>query len=253
MLDSTSTSSRGFTHVSDVTVVSLSGYPDIFAQLHANLRQFEPGARKILVTSGDRFQGLEVPGWEVIQETEPFAFPCNANIGIKAAGQSDVVLMNDDAQFVESGSIDALREISYAYPEIGVLSPHVDGDADNLFQTDAASFPGGIAYCERRLCFICVYLKREVLNAVGEMDERFSGYGFDDQDYCLRLLLAGYRLAVTSDVTARHGYAESRCSSSFRRSLRDKFAAGREAETVFRRKWMHMEMASDVVRRYVRG
>jgi len=238
--------------VPNVTLVTLSGFSDIFNQFQANVSTLEPRVKKILVTS----RGMVPPnvsGFEIIRGVEPFSFPRNANLGIRAAPEKDdILLMNDDARFTQPGTIQCLQEIAYSQSDIGVLSPHIEGEADNAFQTDHARFPGGLAFCERRLCYICVYLKREVLEAVGLPDERFSGYGFDDQDHCLRVLLSGRKLAVTSEVTVLHGFAGSRCSSSFRRTLANRFVSGREMSARFREKWLSLSIASDVVDRYLR-
>ena len=235
-----------------VTLVTLSGFADIFTQFCANVELFEPEVPKSVVTSRSLVR-RDMPGWEVIVGQEPFSFPRNANLGIKAVSDGDVLLMNDDAQFTESGSIEKLQEIAHAHPEIGILSPHIDGEADNVFQTDPAKFPGGLTYCERRLCYICVYLKREVIDRVGLLDELFSGYGFDDQDHCLRVLLAGLTLAVTSEVTVKHGFGGVHSSSSFRRTHNNRHASGAEMQRRFRNKWMTLSMASDVVARYIKS
>ena len=50
-------------------------------------------------------------------------------------------------------------------------------------------------------------VRREVVDALGGFDERFSPWGFEDDDYSLRAHLAGFRNRVALDVFVRHeGY-----------------------------------------------
>ena len=55
------------------------------------------------------------------------------------------------------------------------------------------------------LAFVCVYIPKAVFETLGELDERFSGYGFDDNDYCARVLAAGLELAVCDGCVVEHG------------------------------------------------
>src|SRR5262249_12754943 len=56
----------------------------------------------------------------------------------------------------------------------------------------------------RVLGFFCVYLPKQVQDAVGPLDERFSGYGFEDNDYCARVLAAGLKLGIWDVCVVDH-------------------------------------------------
>lgn len=47
-------------------------------------------------------------------------------------------------------------------------------------------------------------MKREVFEKVGPLDERFSPGNFEDEDYCLRIRLAGYKLMLCKDTFIQH-------------------------------------------------
>ncbi|HKR63573.1 MAG TPA: glycosyltransferase, partial [Thermoanaerobaculia bacterium] len=54
------------------------------------------------------------------------------------------------------------------------------------------------------LAFFCTLFRRRVITEVGLLDERF-GIGFgDDDDYCHRLLAAGYELAFVPGAYVVH-------------------------------------------------
>jgi GT2 family glycosyltransferase len=52
--------------------------------------------------------------------------------------------------------------------------------------------------------FAALLLRREVVEAIGELDERFAPAWFEDVDYCHRLAEAGYELWVVPSAQAQH-------------------------------------------------
>jgi GT2 family glycosyltransferase len=208
-----------------VAIVTLTGYPDIFAHFRTSAETYEPGAPKIAVLSnGMDWAGIEClrkhPAWHLCgdDDAEKFSFPRNANIGIRAAAPHDVFLVNDDVSFLRHGTLADLERIAYSDPSIGILSPQFFGTVGNPLQMKSAHLTG-LTYSTERLCFTGVYLKRSVLDRIGELDERFSGYGCDDDDYCRRLQEKCLWLAVTPEVVLKHGYGNAHSTSSFFRSL----------------------------------
>ena len=83
-----------------------------------------------------------------------------------------------------------------------------------------------------RLVFICVFLPRELREAAGPLDERFTGYGFEDDDYSRRVLRAGYPLSVFDGCVVEHG----ELPSSFRKRP-DHQALWARNDALFRAKW----------------
>ncbi len=55
-----------------------------------------------------------------------------------------------------------------------------------------------------KLIGFCLLMKREVFEKVGPLDERFSPGNFEDEDYCLRIRLAGYKLMLCKDTFIQH-------------------------------------------------
>ena len=94
----------------------------------------------------------------------------------------------------------------------------------------------GMTISSMRLVFACVYLKRTVLDAVGPLDERFTAYGGEDDDYSLRIQKAGYSLAVTPEVQVRHGFGKGVGTSSYGREPNQPALAER-ARDIFQTKW----------------
>ena len=213
---------RGF------VIVTLSGFPDIFSQFLRSYTRHEPATPCVVVTSGrmtDQIFEWAHGDWPdhipasvtFLPGVEPFSFPRNANRGIRYVGGSDVLLVNDDVQFTCPGSISNLACIAHDHPEIGVLSPQFTGPTGNILQDHSQVPLRVLTTSTERLAFACVFIRKAVFDQVGYLDERFDGYGRDDDDFCLRVRQTGLKLAVTPEVVVHHGFGHARWSSSFRR------------------------------------
>ena len=181
------------------TLITLTRFPEIFNRLRLSVENYERYAKKIVITSG----GCEVyaPGWEVIKGIEPFIFSRNANLALDRV-RDDVLLINDDCELI-SPIMDKLGEIARANPNIGILSPQIEGIVGNRLQ-QVCKREELYYTSKRRLAFVCVYIPWRTLKAVGRMDERFTGYGCDDDDYCYRIKKLGLELGITGRVIVRH-------------------------------------------------
>ena len=185
-----------------VTLCVMARFHEIFEACRESLDQFAPSLPKILVR--DTHDISTPPGWIVIQGPEEFSYSGNRNLGWRAVdSESDLFDLGDDVRLIDSSTVEQLQDIAYSDRNIGILSPKIIGGAGNPMQNNPLSSP--ISYTRMRIPLIATYIKREVIRSVGYMDEQFSGYGFDDTDYCRRTHLAGYRLGVTPCVSVRHG------------------------------------------------
>lgn len=193
-------------------IIVPSRYPDIFADCLISVNRFAPQANKIVVRDGLDITPPE--GWQTVEGIKPFVYARNVNLGInKATG--NVLLMNDDVRFTHPSTTENLEALLAGYPDIGILSPKTVGLVGNDFQS---SVTRPIQYTDRSLCFVCVLIRREVIDKIGLLDERFTGYGWDDMDYCRRAASVGYKFAVTANSTVTHGHAGHACSSSYSRN-----------------------------------
>jgi len=59
-------------------------------------------------------------------------------------------------------------------------------------------------FCEvESVCGVCILIRRELLDAIGLLDERFFMY-YEDADLCLRARAAGWKVGYTPAVCAHH-------------------------------------------------
>ncbi|MDZ7262402.1 MAG: tetratricopeptide repeat protein, partial [candidate division KSB1 bacterium] len=55
-----------------------------------------------------------------------------------------------------------------------------------------------------RLVGFCLLARKEVIDRIGGLDEQFGSGGFDDDDLCVRVALAGYEARIAQDVFIHH-------------------------------------------------
>lgn len=220
-------------------IVVLSGFEDIFDQFQFSVDLYTPNIHRVLVTSRSFVPTLKFPErWTVVKGVEPFVFSRNANLGILAAEDSDVLLMNDDVQFTDIGNVEILPKLACENPKIGILSPQVIGSVGTREQRNTWYNDKNPFFIKNPLRFVCVYLKRSILDEIGALDERFVGYGGDDLDYCYRVLGAGYQLAVTSSLFVTHGFESKTASASFSRTLgKLQLESQNEMQFLLKMKW----------------
>lgn len=194
--------------------------------VHAN----EPNVDVILVDDGVEF--LDIPAamrFAHVPGERPFIFSRNVNRGIAAAGDADVIVLNDDALLKTPGGFTLMQQAAEERRDIGII-----GATTNLVGNQNQR-PKGIGLREdpRMVCFIAVLIPRRTIDFVGLMDERFTAYGFEDDDYCLRIRRAGLKIGIHDGCYVDHGSLKS----TFRGDPRSQSNLLRAGMQIFIEKW----------------
>lgn len=187
-----------------LAIIVPSKWPDLFESFcEQNLQGLNVDTDidicKILVRDGYLIQSKL--DWYVVQGHHPFNYAKNINLGLAKAfdlnSKSDVILVNDD-----TGGLQTPVKLQQIAKEqgFGIVSPKICGLVNNPQQRVESKYVGETD----KVAFICVYISRDVLDAIGLLDERFDKYGFDDDDYCHRAKLAGFRIGITDKVVINH-------------------------------------------------
>jgi GT2 family glycosyltransferase len=142
------------------------------------------------------------------------------NIGLQHSTGKYAVLLNNDT-LVAPGWLDNLLSAMKVDPSIGIASPvtnyvgegpQIDKHAQDLPPDPIAiaeyakniSDRTEICYEPNRLVFFCVIIRHEIVDLLGYLDEGFEKGNFEDDDYCLRARMAGYRLAIVKNSFVYH-------------------------------------------------
>lgn len=131
---------------------------------------------------------------------QPFVFARNANIGIRAAGTDDVVLLNDDALLLTTHGLSAMAAVVDTGRE-GIVSAAIKGPA----HPNHAVLPQATGFLPRPFVpFACVWLDRDMINDVGLLDERFVPGSCEDNDYCWRARNRGWGIGTYYPTVVDH-------------------------------------------------
>lgn len=197
-------------------------------------RRNEPGCFIGIVDDGvdrDLMPKHLVVAW--VDGKKPFIYARNCNLGIEAAGGDDIILLNDDALLKTPRGFSAMAKAAQDHPEYGVIAATTNAAGNtNQYPRQRSHFSPALREDPRMVCFVCVYIPRTTIERVGLLDERFTGYGFEDDDYCLRVRQAGLKIGIFDGCFVDHASLKS----SFRGDPRTaaNLARGRQ---IFVEKW----------------
>jgi GT2 family glycosyltransferase len=200
----------------------------------AAVRRHEPTAQIVVIDDGidwKEFYATPMPPLllsAVIPGKKPFVFARNCNLGIQLCAGDDIVLLNDDAILETPYGFHDMQEARQERPEFGLISA-VTNIVGNSAQRPQ---DGGLREEPRTVAFVCVYIPRRTIDQVGLLDERFTAYGWEDNDYCRRVREAGLKIGIFDDCYVDHGSLRS----TFRglATAAGDIAAGRE---IYKAKW----------------
>lgn len=190
-------------------IVILNRYPYLAKNFIESIRATHEQMPDVVVVR-DRNDATFGDDVKVIDGREPFVYAVNANIGMYYHSNRDVFLCNDDLECVERDFFYRLASIAKAYPKCGIFSPLVMGGIGNKFQSyhlkDEMWKDKGneIAICDT-IHYPCVLIMRKLIRRIGLMDENFTGYGWEDIDYSIRAMRAGFDTMVTKQLYIKHG------------------------------------------------
>jgi GT2 family glycosyltransferase/2-polyprenyl-3-methyl-5-hydroxy-6-metoxy-1,4-benzoquinol methylase len=181
----------------------------------------------------------------LIRNTENRGFPAAVNQGMAVARGAQLLLLNNDT-VVTTGWLRRLLTALHAEPQIGLVGPvsnqvsgpqQIDVPYRDLSGLDGFAWDWGRRHARQvvdldRLVGFCLLLKRDDYEALGGLDEQFGVGNFEDDDYCRRARLAGYRTVVAVDSFVHHFGGRTFLASGV-----DFAALMAENEAKYRRKW----------------
>ncbi|HMB69614.1 MAG TPA: glycosyltransferase, partial [bacterium] len=181
----------------------------------------------------------------VVRNAANRGFAAGINLGLAIAHGARIVLLNNDT-VVTPGWLGGLAAVLDENDDCGVVGPmtnHASGPqvvANVPYRTLAGMQEFALDWtCRhsgsevaRRLVGFCWMMRREVVDEIGGLDERFGTGNCEDDDYCLRVHQAGWKTRIARGVFVHHTG-----SRTFRSENIDYDAQLRKNFEVFRSKW----------------
>jgi len=178
---------------------SLFQYTDVPSRLLIVDNGSEPPVRAALGAVQPRGMIQDVV---LLQNETNEGFPKGMNRGLRASSAPYACLLNNDLR-VGPGWLSRLVEVAQAHSDIGVVNPASNPFGEypprgSSIEAYAASLERkrGI-YVEVGMCIgFCMLITRQVLDRIGQLTEEVERIFFEDEDYCMRAQLAGFRCVV---------------------------------------------------------
>lgn len=196
----------------------------------------------------------------LIENTENRGFAAGCNQGINAAQGEFLLLLNNDT-VVTPGWLTGMKELLNRYPDVGIVGPmtnsasgvQVVADADYSSLTELPAWSGAFRennrwriIPQRRIVGFCMLFRRELVEKIGMLDESFGSGNYEDDDYCLRAELAGYRNLIAGDVFIHH-----EGGATFSGNQLDRGNENRKNRVLFTKKWEPARLEESLLRRWL--
>lgn len=176
----------------------------------------------------------EFPTVALIRAPGNIGFAAGNNLALRRARGRHCLLLNPDAALVD-GTTDALAAYLDEHADVGVVGPTVRFP-DGRFQSSGFDFPNvsselrqsrSVEWLARVMGGgprtaaagadpedvdwvdgACLMIRREVVDAVGLLDEQYFLYG-EEVDWCYRVKRAGWRVVAVRTASALHHRGQS--------------------------------------------
>lgn len=162
-------------------------------------------------------------------------YPGGINAGLARCTGEIIGVLNNDLVF-PPGWLEPLVNILERDKAIGFVAPYLSfaASAQNV-RRDFDSYEEMCHFSEQftdgkemqythvdKVIGACILFRRDLLHTVGGIDFWYGIGNYDDDDWCLRVLLAGYKIALASGSFVQHvGHATFRKSEEFVPSLKN--------------------------------
>lgn len=214
-----------------------SNTPQLLRSCLASINEHDPSflSRTLVVTNDlDDFRPIaeEYPSVEFILASGAFNFASWNNLAFRhlAAHTDSFMLLNDDTTLLTEGGFTMLEKLVEQPDMPPVMSAAIRGTGGVIDQRQHTS--GSVRIMPGHISFTAVAIHKRMLEELGELDERFVGYGHEDNDYCMRAKGKGIPIAVFDGCVVAH----TKPHSTFGR--RDDFSTlWLQNETRYAEKW----------------
>lgn len=151
-----------------------------------------------------------------LTRAEPFCYAASVNHALETVfnvGCKGVIVMNDDCTLLTPNGLSGMVKYLNTSPgpsKLGLISAVIKGRVGLHFQALGYHKPAidrgekTVVQLDERLAFPCVAISRRLWEKIGPLDEQFTGYGYDDDDYSRRALAAGFGTGVYTGCIVEH-------------------------------------------------
>ena len=218
-------------HLPLVSIIVLTCFPNdgLFDLLPSLQSTYYPRIEILIVNNNVRSEShrAELDAYaaahnntRVFHQSYNMGFAGGNNVGIRHAKGEYIAMVNSDVVVTPGWLLRLVRHLQ-TKPHLGIIGPvtnRIGNEAKidlgrDVSKRDKVALKRAEEYTSRRvnkllyvdmIAFFCVVIPRRVVDKVGLMDDGFKFGFFEDDDYCQRIRLAGYRVAIADGVFVWH-------------------------------------------------
>lgn len=236
--------------------------------LEAEVSSMEKDAEVFVVDNASSDGSAEIVeaefGWvRLIRSPRNGGFAYGNNQALRQTRGNAILLLNPDA-LMPPGGLARMLDLLRAHPEAGIIGPKLLRPDGSMHLACRRSFPtpeiafyrlSGLSrfladsprFGRYNLTFVdpdvpievdsvcgaCLLVRRDVLERIGLLDERFFMYG-EDLDWCLRTRQAGWTVRYEPSIVVQHQHG----AASRKRALRTTFHFFRAMDLFYRKHYV---------------
>jgi GT2 family glycosyltransferase/Tfp pilus assembly protein PilF len=182
----------------------------------------------------------------VILNRANLGFSAGNNQALACAKGDFILLLNNDT-VVTPGWLEQMLSVLELYPDCGLTGPMSNsvsgpqlvssanyGSLEELpkFANQWSGAHAGQSTEAPRLVGFCLLLRRLVLEKIGGLDAQFGNGNFEDDDFCIRALLSGFKLRIAHASFVHHTGGQT-----FKGAKMDYRASMSQNWEIFKAKW----------------
>ena len=158
----------------------------------------------------------QFPDISIIHNKENLGFARSVNQGLSTARGEYLIVLNNDclvfpgweqslmraAQIQDVGIIGVMSNFAASPQLIRIQNKDLNSLSQVAQEIREKNHNSIISVT--RIAGLCMLIKRELIDRIGGFDPRFGLGFFEDDDFCLRSILSGYRNVIAQDVFVYH-------------------------------------------------
>lgn len=160
----------------------------------------------ILVQEGEDKKITELlqsyKGIKYVQNKTPKGYAGALNTGLKVATGDYVCFINNDISVIPNW-MDIMLKV-FDNRDIGLVIPCLNGGTSEQSVDWSKTEASTLIDNPFSISGVCFLVKREVIDKIGEWDEKTFFFGGGDWDFSVRLLRAGFKIAIARKAFIYH-------------------------------------------------
>ncbi|MBP8638421.1 MAG: glycosyltransferase [Dictyoglomi bacterium] len=214
---------KPYTSLTSIIILTLNNL-EYTKRCVESIKKYTPEPYELIVVDNGSTDGTveyleNLSDIKLVKNPTNVGFAMGNNVGMKLSNGDYIVVLNNDT-VVTRGWLTRLIACAESESSIGIVGPRSNcvsgiqlvtdvpyGDNMDAMQEFARqwSLENSGEYDDVfRVVGFCMLIKREVIEKIGGFDPLYESGNFEDDDFCIRAIRAGFKIKIANDVFIHH-------------------------------------------------